>query len=342
MSNDGPVLVKITDVATRAGVSPATVSRVLNENPKVASHIRERVVEAAEALNYVRNGAARALRATSTSMAGAIIPTLSHAIYATMIDGLQSRLSERGISLMINTTLYDLDVELQQTRVLLERGAEALVLVGATHRSETIELIERHGVPFVVTYTTTAVGHGGAAGFDNVRAAQVGAKFLHDMGHRRFGMLSGLTRDNDRAAERQSGFRDALLRLGVPASDCHVVEAPYDFESGTAAMASLRRAHPDVTAVFCGSDLLAGGAIKFCVETGIKVPGEVSILGFDDLAFARLLTPGLSTLEVPASQMGRMAAEYLVARPDQRVHLRTSDLPVRLVLRESTGPAPRI
>src|SRR4026208_276713 len=125
---------KLIDVARLAKCSPATVSRGLNGNPTVNKSAGERVLRAARELGYVPNGSARALRSTRTRLVGAIIPTLDHAIYATMVDGLQARLAEKGVSLIINTSTYDIDLEYEQARLLVERGAESVVLVGSLHR----------------------------------------------------------------------------------------------------------------------------------------------------------------------------------------------------------------
>jgi LacI family transcriptional regulator len=331
--------IKLKDVAIRAGCSPATVSRVLNDNPCVDADIRGRVLRAATELNYVPNGPARALRSTTSRLVGAIIPTLSHAIYATMIEGLQSRLSENKVSLIINTSLYDIGVEREQVRVLVERGVESIVLVGSRHRPETIDMLERYNVGHVFTYTTHAPSLGAAVGFDNVRAGSTAAKFLYDLGHRRFGMIAGITLDNDRAQGRVDGFLQMLSSLGIEASTVPVIEAPYKIESGHLSMKALLEQDPLITAVFCGSDILAAGATKFCNRAGIAVPERLSILGFDNLEVVDLTTPDLSTLEVPALEMGRLAADYILAPPTQRKHMRQRDLPIRLVIRGSTGPA---
>jgi LacI family transcriptional regulator len=256
-----------------------------------------------------------------------------------MIDGLQSRLSENKVSLIINTSLYDIGVEREQVRVLVERGVESIVLVGSRHRAETIEMLERYNVGYVFTYTTNAPPKGAAVGFDNVKAGVTAAKFLFDLGHRRFAMIAGITLDNDRAQDRVDGFRHGLTALGIDISDLPVIEAPYRIESGYAAMKSILDSRRAVTAVFCGSDILAAGATKFCSQAGVAVPGDVSILGFDNLEVVELTTPELSTLEVPALEMGRLAADYILAQPTQRKHMRQRELPIHLIIRGSTGPA---
>ena len=128
--------VKLVDVARAANCSPATVSRVLNGNLAVDQQIRAQVMQATRELGYVPNGSARALRSTKTRLAGAIIPTLDHAIYATMVDSLQARLAEKHVSLIISTSSYDVDLEYEQARLLIERGVESIIVVGIAPSSE--------------------------------------------------------------------------------------------------------------------------------------------------------------------------------------------------------------
>ncbi|MDX3973986.1 LacI family DNA-binding transcriptional regulator [Shinella sp.] len=332
---------KLVDVAKRAGCSPATVSRVLNNNPKVGLGVRERVLKAATDLGYVPNGSARALRSTRTRLVGAIIPTLDHAIYATMVNSLQKRLAERDVSIIISTSFYDIDMELEQARLLVERGAEAIVLVGSTHRPETLAMLEQRNIPYVYTYTSDATAVGAAVGFDNVKAGRMAARYLLDLGHTRLAMIAGITHDNDRAASRRNGFIEELVRSGLTKTDIPVVESAYKIEGGRAGMQALMAAERTPTAIFCGSDIIAAGAIKYCHEKGLSVPRDVSILGFDNLEIAELTTPDLTTVEVPAREMGTIAGDYLLATPAQRVHMRQRDLPLRLVVRTSTAPVAR-
>jgi LacI family transcriptional regulator len=332
---------KLIDVARRAGCSPATVSRVLNDNPTVGTDVRERVKKAAIELGYVFNGSARALRSTKSRLVGAIIPTLGHAIYATMVDGLQTRLAEKGVSLIISTSMYDIDLEFDQVRLLIERGVESIVLVGSKHRPNTLGLLEQRGITYVFTYASEATTNGAAIGFDNAKAGRAAARFLLDLGHVRLGMLAGITHDNDRAQHRVDGFLEEITRQGIETAAIPVVECPYTIEAGKLATKSLLAKPRPPTALFCGSDILAAGALKYCHDHGVNVPQDVSVLGFDNLEIAELTTPELTTLEVPAHDMGRLAAEYILASPPQKTHLRQRELAIRLVVRGSTGPMGR-
>ncbi len=330
---------KLVDVARKAGCSPATVSRVLNNNPKVAVSIREKVLQAAMDLSYVPNGSARTLRSTKSRIAGAVIPTLDHAIYAAMMNSLQARLGDKGVSLIINTSSYDIDMEYDQVRQLVERGAESIVLVGAAHRPETIALLEQRKIAYVFTYTTAATQIGAAVGFDNRKAGRMAARYLLDLGHSRIAMLGGITDNNDRAVSRRDGFIAEMREAGVDALS--VIESAYRVEGGRAGMRQLMEADKPPTAVFCGSDIVAAGALKYCREQRLSVPGAVSILGFDNLEIGELTTPELTTVDVPAREMGTLAADYLLATPALRQHMRIRELSLRLVVRGSTAAASR-
>lgn len=336
-----PPVVKLKDVARRAGCSVATASRVLNGHTTVGQQERERVLEAAMQLGYVPNNSARALRSQSTRLVGVIVPTLDHAIYARMIDGLQQQLEKAGMSVIISSSGYDLERERAQARVLVARGIEAIVLVGAEHHPDTSDYLRRVGVRQIFTYTTDMNGGDAAIGFDNRRAAAAAARYLLDLGHRRFGMIAGVTAGNDRARQRRDGFLTALEQDGIDPREVVVIEAAYNIELGRSAMQSLMQTMPRPTAVFCGSDILAAGAIRHCQMAKIAVPDEVSVMGFDNLEVAELVKPELTTLNVPLKAMGEAAAETLMALSQNREHERVVDLPLRLVVRQSTGPAPK-
>ncbi|PZQ99322.1 MAG: GntR family transcriptional regulator [Cereibacter sphaeroides] len=332
-------VVKLEDVARRAGCSVATASRVLNGNPKVGQVERERVLAAATQLGYVPNNSARALRAQSTRLIGVIIPTLDHAIYAKMVDGLQDRLAEVGISVIINTSGYDLDREQHQARLLVGRGVEAIVMVGSEHHPELADHLQRSGIAQVFTYTNELGSGDAAVGFDNYASGASVARFLLDLGHRSFGMIAGVTRGNDRARQRRDGFVETLLTANVARGDIVVIEAPYTIDHGRAGMQSLMQTFPRPTAVFCGSDILAVGAVKYCQVAGISIPEEVSIVGFDNLEVAQLTTPELTTVDVPAREMGEAAAQTLRDAPGSRPDRVIAPLQTRLIVRQSTGPA---
>jgi LacI family transcriptional regulator len=327
----------VFDVAREVGCSIATVSRALNQPSRVSPAVRQKVMEAVGLLGYVPNGPARALRSAKSRLMGAVIPTLSHAIYARLIESVQGRLSTVGVSLLHVAVGYDLKLEAQHIRLLLEHGVEGLVLVGAHHRPESFSLLRDREIPFVATY---AVGGSDIpfVGFDNYKAGVMAARYLTDLGHRKLAMLAGITRNNDRAAERVRGFLDAAVKAGIAKDEIEVVEAPYRMDSGEAALRVILDKRPDVTAVFCGSDILAVGAMKECRQRGLRVPEDLSIVGFDNLEVAEYLSPALTTIAIPAETMGARAADFLLAPPAERqLHARV-ELETQLIVRGTTAP----
>jgi len=333
-----PSIVRLSDVAKRAGCSAATVSRVLNKPDRVNPVVRKRVDIAIEELGYLRNGAARALRSRRTRTIGAIIPTLDHAIYAHLLSALQACTSEHGYSLLVTTSGFQIEQELRQARLLVERGAEGIVLVGHTHSEALYAALETNGIPFVNTYTYKPESPHASVGFDNRAAARQIVDYLIDLGHRDFAIMVGFQKDNDRVKDRVAGALDAIAARRIATVAPVVVEEPYSIEGGREGLRRILGSGPGPTAIVCGSDVLAFGAIIECDSMGVAVPQQVSIVGFDDLEFAAHLRPPLTTVRVPAAEMGRRAGELLIAHIGGQPHAAHYPLETNLILRRSTAP----
>ena len=349
-TTSGPTrTVTLHDVARAAGVSTATVSRAFNRPDAVRETLRQRVQSAAAELRYIPNDAARALVSNRSRVIGAIVPTIDNAIFAQGIAAIQARLERAGYGLLLAACDYDLDRELAQARTMVGRGVEALVLVGAAHRPGMRELLHRHAIPYVCQGAFAPAQEPACVGFDNRRAAYVATRYLLLLGHRRIGMIAGVQRDNDRAAARVAGVHDALVEAGLTGAAADttagsstarwLAESSYSFDAARIATRHMLDAEVPVTALVCGNDILAFGALRECQARGIDVPGQVSIVGFDDLALARLATPALTSVRIPTAQMGEAAADFLLASlaggTPQAV-----EVPFKLVLRASTGPVP--
>ncbi|MGH7106524.1 MAG: substrate-binding domain-containing protein, partial [Acetobacteraceae bacterium] len=183
----------------------------------------------------------------------------------------------------------------------------------------------------------TASGHP-CIGFDNRGAAMRMTDHLLNLGHRRFAVVAGVTLYNDRAGERVAGIRAALAARGLTLTASEILERPYSLADGRHALRILMQRPEPPTAIICGNDVLAIGALLECLAAGIAVPGEVSVTGFDDLELASHLRPALTTLRVPAAAIGRYAAEYLTRQLDGRTAPGSMELEVELILRGTTGP----
>lgn len=334
--------VRVTDVATLAGCAPATVSRVLNNPEKVSPDKRERVEKAMQELGYMRNHAARALRSQRSNMVGVLIPTLDYALYAQMVGAANAAFSEAGISTLIATYDYDLDAEVREARQLLERGAEALVLVGDNHRSKLHEMLQQFGVTCVCTYVSKPDGIHPTVGFDNSVAAAKLAQHVAHLGHRNIGVISGMIKDNDRTEARLRGIRDELAQHDIDLPDDMIAQSVYSIHGGRKACALLlSRNDPPPTALICGNDILALGALVECQARGLSVPQDISIVGFDNLEFAMHSNPPLTTIDVPAEEMGKAAASFVLSNLRGEVASQHNPVEVELILRESSAPLKR-
>lgn len=335
----GPVRVSARDVARHAGVSVATVSRVLNASGPVADQVRRQVVAAIETLGYTPNAAARALVRSRSETIGAVVPTLENASFAIAVEALQARLREAGYTLLLASSGYDRANESTQIRTLLARGVEGVVVVGGDHDPEIEQLCAARGVPLVRTWTLRPDVP--CVGFDNRAVGRRLADCLLDLGHRHIGVIAGLTHDNDRAAERVAGVAEALSARGLSLAREHLIERPYRIAEGQIGLRALLASEPRPTAVICGNDLLAFGALLEARKRGIDVPGELSIAGIGDMEFAAELDPPLTTTRVPVQDIGRRSADYLIDRLDGRTVATVTEVATHLIVRGSTGPAPK-
>lgn len=335
--NENPTL---KDIAEAAGVSTATVSRVINNPLSVSEPLRERVDAKVRQLGYVRHGAARALASSRAYTVGAIIPTLESAIFASGVNAIENRLDAEGLTLLLAVTNYDPAHEFRQVRDLLERGVDGIILVGRDHDDDVFRLLERQACPFVNTWTYDANSQHPCVGFDNVAAAREVTEHLIGLGHRHIGMIAGIANGNDRARDRIQGVRQALKAAGLTLAPRDMVERRYDLAAGRDGFRALMdRAPTDrPTAIVCGNDVLALAALIEAGHMGLRVPEDVSVTGFDDLPFCEHLPPGLTTVHVPSRQMGTHAAAYILERIAGGTGEPRIELPTRLVVRGTTAP----
>lgn len=332
---------RIEEVAQAAGVSPATVSRVFNNPSLVRPEIRARVERVADEMGYMAHGAARALASRRSWALGAIVPTLNNTIFAGAINAFQDRLEAGGYVMLVTSSNYDAEREYQQVRVMLERGVEGLMLVGAAHEPRVFKLLQASGLPFVQVWARRGVNPHPCIGYDNATPADLVVDHLVDLGHRDIALVVGGMALNDRVAGRVAGMERALARHGLSLPPHRIVQRPYTIEDGREGLRELLRQGPPPSAIVAGNDVLAFGVLREAQERGIEVPRDMSITGIGDLDFASQLNPPLTTVRTPRNRMGRLAAEFLMEAAAGRGMELPAELPVQLVLRGTTGPALR-
>ena len=289
-----------------------------------------RVLDAVARLGYEPHAGARSLKLQRSGTVGAVFPTVDNAIFAKAIDALQQRLADGGLQLLIATSGYDLATEARQAMNLMARGADALVLCGVGQAPALLQVLRQRELPTVHAMSYPAPEGLVCAGFDNARAIGQAVRYLLDLGHRRVAMLAGVARHNDRAAARIAGVRAALKKGGLSLAPQHLVERRYGLTEAREGFRTLMASKPTPTAIVCGNDVLAFGALLEAHKLGIAVPQALSIVGFNDLEMARLL-----------HRLWHTVAERVIAALEQAPVPPATEVQVELVVRESTGAAPR-
>ncbi len=325
------------DVARLAGVSTATVSRVLNHSHQVEPATRERVLAAAAKLKFVPHGSARSLRSQRSKMVGAIVPSFDYALYARTTSALQQRLDESGYSLVLAEHHYDLSVETRIAGQLLGHAVDAFVLVGVDHQQSLFSMMADFGLPYVLTWGIDPVRRHPSVGFDNRAPTYLLAKHLISLGHQRIGLLSAPVADNDRARARGEGLRTALAESALTLNPSHVAYAPISLAAAEEAMHRLLAQRPRPTAVVATNDVFAVGAMMACRKAGVRIPQDISITGVDNTDLGATQVPGLTGVSTPIREIGRAAAEQLLARLEGLPWDAFREFPVEIVHRGSTA-----
>ncbi len=328
-----------TDVAEAAGVSTATVSRVINNQGAITPSARQRVQEAIERLNYVPHAGARALAMQRTHTLGAIIPTLNNAIFAEGINAFERTAQSLGYTLLLSVSQQDLQHELALVIKMIERGVDGLLLVGNMHEEAVFDRLEQAEVSHVCTWAYDPAARAANIGFDNAQSMHAVVDHLVTLGHHNVGMLAGQVQHNDRARDRVVGVRSRLNHHGLSLSEANIIELEYAIEPSRVALRQLL--NRGVTAVVCGNDVIAYGALLEAQTLGRRVPEDLSITGFDDLSLSAQLNPALTSVQVNAVAMGKAAARQLTDAVEGRADMASVQMPTQLVVRQTTGPCKR-
>jgi LacI family transcriptional regulator len=330
--------VTINQVAKMAGVSTATVSRALNKPDTVSEAVKKKIERIIKRIGYIPNAGARSLMLKRTGSIGVIVPTLDNAIFAQGLEEFQRQLSQSGYQMLVASTNYDPEIENQQMRNLLLQGVEGIAMFGSSQKLELIRLLRTRKLPYIHIGTLDTPLNGYAAGFDNKKAIQLGVEYLVQVGHRNFGMIAGKTENNDRARDRVDGVVELLKRNRIFLKKESIIEVPYKIQDARIALKKLLQINPKISAVVCGNDVLAIGALLEAQSQGIKIPYQCSILGFDNLELSRHIQPSLSTIHIDAIGMWSKAAHHLMSQINGINRLPRKILAdVSLVIRDSTG-----
>jgi len=329
----------IKEVALKAGVSIATVSRVLNDKGPVAVETRRRILDAIEKLRYVPHGAARSLITNQTDTIGVLLPDLYGEFFSEVIRGIDQAARRSGFHVLISGFHSD-RAEIEAVLRAFRGRVDGLIVLSPDVDAQALRRNLPDTLPVVLLDTPVEGADLDAINLDNHGGAFAMTRHLAGLGHRRIAFIRG-PEENADARERRRGYRDALRAAGIaPAA---ALEIPGDFseEAGFAAGRRLLALDPRPTAVFAANDSMAIGCLFALREAGVEVPGDLALAGFDDIPIARYLTPPLSSVHVPIAELGTRAMErLLLAVQSKNGHERRQEtVPTTLVVRGSCGGA---
>lgn len=329
----------IEDVAKRAGVSIATVSRSLRGLPDVATATRDRVLAAARELNYVASPFAARLASGRTSTLGVVVPFVHRWFFAEVLGAMESQLTEAGYDLLLHNLGSSEGRERFFTVLPVRKRVDAVVVISLSLTDEEIASLRSLDLP--VGVLGADISGFSSVRIDDIAAARKGVEHLTGLGHRRIALIGGDTNDPmgfTPATHRQSGYLEALGESGIERDRSLERLGYFTVEGGEAAMASLLELPERPTAVFAESDEMAYGAMKAIRRAGLRVGEDVAVLGFDDHATAELMD--LTTIRQPVVEEGiQLARAVLAALADNNAVAECRVLPTELIVRGSTDPS---
>ena len=331
----------IRDVARRALVSYQTVSRVINGEPAIAPGTRTRVEQAIAELGFRPNHIARSLVSRKTFTVGLVMGDVASPFFPDVVRGAEDVLSPLGYSLVLSSSRRDPEIERRNVVHLLERNTDGLILGAPRNRpEELVELVRRAAVPMVFLNRDVQGPNAVSVWVDWPRATAEVVAYLAELGHRRIALVVP-SRDEAPFASREHWYRPALGQRDLEPDATLVVREPISIEGGHRAGLRLLSLPERPTAAICHNDTMAVGLLQACAERRVRVPRDLSIVGWDDVPYASLVTPALTTVRVPRHELGRTAAERLLGLMAGRAERAEPEpLPLQLIRRQSCGPPP--
>jgi LacI family transcriptional regulator len=338
-SNGGGRRSTIREIAALAGVSIATVSRVVNRSGYVAEQTRRSVEEVIREHGYTANRNAQALSRGRTGLIGVTVPRIHPAYFSEIVAGVAEALYEHDMRIVLCPTLHEHDREVSLLERLMHGTTDGGLLVLPEESSNELRTLMNHGYRFVVVDPRRRIDERiPTASAAHSSGADQATRHLLDLGHRRIAAITG-PRAWVATEERQRGYRAALAAAGVLPDPTLVVESNFEIAGGREAAATLLDGAEAPTAIFAFNDPLAIGAMQAAQARGLRIPEDLSVVGFDDTAEAEIVSPGLTTVRQPLAEMGRMAVSLLTRMlGNQRLEALHVELATRLIVRGSTAP----
>lgn len=304
--------VKIKDVAQRAGVSITTVSRVLNGEKYVKDDLKLRVNQAIDELGYAPSQIARSLVRKKTNLIGVIVPDLTSSFYSTILSSIEETASFNDYNLLVCNIIEDIDKEFKYLNVFKEMRVEGIIIMHEKINEEIHNFIDKLNIPLIFSSVKPLEQKFISIIIDDYTAAYDATKYLIELGHTRIGFIGGDMRDITSGQNRYSGYLNALTDHQVEINDKYIRFGDYKVNSGYEQMREFLRCDEPPTAVFAVSDDMAVGAMNCIHDHHLKVPEDISIVGFDGSQLTELVRPRITSMEQPIQEMGRVSVDTLL------------------------------
>lgn len=305
-------MTNIQKVAQLAGVSVATVSRVINNSDKVTPETRLRVEDAIKSLNYVPNMLARNFRTAESRSLLVMVTSISNLYYMDTVHGISEYAYENGYDILLSETQEDTKRQIEGLLKVKNHIADGAIIMESTVRDDALMSLEsEHPVVQCSVYGADAPAP--FVSVDNIKGGYIGARFLAERGHKRIAFI-GTDNEGKYNADRLEGFLKGVAEAGAEQDSALLARAPLSFEGGSRVALELMRRSDRPTAMFFASDMQAIGAIRSLKEAGFAIPGDIAVLGFDNIEICGVVAPGLTTVAQPMRDIGREAARLLIER----------------------------
>lgn len=331
----------IREVAERANVSPTTVSHVINQTRFVSDDVKLRVQAAMKDLNYQPNALASSLRSGKTHTIGLILPDSTNPYFAEIGHKVEARAYQLGYSVILCNSQDNAEKESFYLNVLYTKRVDGIILVSVGAEVSTLKFLRERRIPVVAVDRNFPEGELDMVQGDNHRGGWLAARHLIDLGHTRIGCVTGTFQINP-SSERYHGFRQALEESGLELDPALVMGGDFRPESGWQLGLQLLRQTDRPTAIFAWNDLMAIGVLRAASECGLRVPQDLSVVGYDDIELSAFINPPLTTVHQPKSEMARIAVECLVSKTwSEPEGFNRHILEPILITRKTSGPAPQ-
>ncbi len=326
----------IKEVAQRAGVSVATVSRAMNHSGPVSIKTRKVIDNVIHESGFRLNSIGRQLKTARTRTIGVLVPSLKNPIFADAVTGIERAAEQNGYNVLLASSGYNTEKETFAIETFLQSRVEGLVLTVANEeKSRALDSLSMIRLPFVLMFNPVRETSYSTVSIDNRRAAFDLVETLLKMGHRKIAMIAGKLSESDRSVERRAGYEDALRKHKI--KNILITETGFENPDLRALIKSIHQTRNAPTAYFCSTDVLAIATIRALTQIGENVPDDVSVVGFDGIWIGELLSPSLATVVQPAERMGEWATRHLIGRIDNNETVKNLVFPYTIRHGESSA-----